>query len=185
MPEKQKESNTFTIIANGMLYLSVLIIIVSVAVFGLEGYLNNMILVYSSQLLLLLSTVIPFLPYDDESFNRLFNRSAGGLLIFSFLSALELIYYSRLKTSTLLASLGMVALFSISSYKAVLVGQKRAYGREVLDLLGAGLTAFGAILQAFANRLNVQQPNTIGFFGIPLVILGLAMLFYSRFMLKR
>jgi len=185
MQEKAKETNTFTVLANGMLYLSILVIIASISVFGFEGYLNNAILVYSSQLLLLLSTMIPFLPRDNESFNRLFNRSAGGLLIFSLLSALELIYYSRLKTSTLLASLGMVALFGFSSYKAVLIGQKRAYGREMLDLLGAGLTAFGAVLQAFASRFSVQQANTIGFFGIPLVILGLAMLFYSRFMLKR
>jgi len=183
----QKDSPSgLDLIGNAFLYLFLIALVGGLIVLGADGFFGNPLLTYGSQVSLLIAVVLPCFPFtSDESYQRFLSRGAGGLLLASAVAAVEFLFLLRLELSTLLTIAALAVVFAIGWIKTVPTEGGVGFGLRLLELTGAGLTAFGALLQPVLVRLGFATEEGLGLYGLPPFLIGLLILFYARIARKR
>ncbi len=186
MATQKEQGSNLDLIGNAFLYLSILGFAGGIAVLGVTAFFDNDLLLYGSHIALLLAVLVPCFPFTSkESYQRFLSRGAGGLLIVAAVAAIQFAFLPSLKLSTVLTTVVLVVAFVIGWTKTIPSQEQSGLGFRLLELVGAGLAAFGAVLEPILVRLGIANGEGLGLYGIPLTLVGLAVLLYVRFFSKQ
>ncbi|HYA22071.1 MAG TPA: hypothetical protein VEG31_02740 [Thermoproteota archaeon] len=186
MAAQKEQRSILDLIGNAFLYLSILGFAGGIAILGVTAFFENDLLLYGSHIALLLAVLVPCFPFTSkESYQRFLSRGAGGLLIVAAVAAVQFAFLPSLKLSTLLTTAVLAVAFVIGWTRTVQGQDQSGLVFRLLELIGAGLTAFGAVLEPILVRLGVASGEGLGLYGIPLVLVGMALLVYVRFFSKQ
>jgi len=183
--QKQERSN-LDLIGNVFLYLSLLGFAAGMVLLGVSGFFSNTALLYGSQACLLIAVMLPCYPFTSEdSYQRFLSRGAGGLLLIAAVTAVQFAFMPTLRLSTLLTVAALVCIFALGWLKTVPAPRTSGFGLGLLELLGATLTAFGAVAQPILVRMGITSSEGLGLYGLPAVLAGLLILVYVRLFVKK
>lgn len=181
MSTQKEERSNIDLIGNIFLYLSLLGFVGGMAALGVTEFFGNKPLLYGSQISLLISVILPCYPFTtDESYERFLSRGAGGLLLIAAIAAVQFAFTPVLRLSTVLTIGALVALFALGWLKTVPSHELSGFGFRMLELLGAALTAFGALAQPILVRLGIASGEGLGLYGLVPMLIGLLILLYVR-----
>jgi len=181
MAAQKGQRSNLDLIGNIFLYLSLLGFMGGMVVLGVAAFLENDLLLYGSHIALLLAVLVPCFPFtSEESYQRFLSRGAGGLLIVAAMAAVQFAFLPSLRLSTLLTVAVLAVTFAIGWVKSVPGQVGSGLGSRLLELIGAGLTAFGALLQPILVKLGIISGEGLGLYGIAPMLAGLAILLYVR-----
>jgi hypothetical protein len=183
--QKEQRSN-LDLIGNAFLYLSLLWFVGGMVILGVPAFFENDPLLYGSYIALLLAVLVPCFPFaSNESYQRFLSRGAGGLLIVAAVATVQFAFLPSLKLSTLLTVAVLAVIFALGWARSVPSQDRSGLGFRLLELIGAGLTAFGAVLEPILVKLGVTSGEGLGLYGIAPMLVGLAVLLYVRFFSKQ
>jgi len=178
--QKEQRSN-LDLVGNIFLYLSLLGFMGGMVVLGVLAFFENDLLLYGSHVALLLAVLVPCFPFtSEESYQRFLSRGAGGLLMVVAVAAVQFAFLPSLRLSTLLTVAVLVVVFAIGWIKSVPGQVRSGMGFRLLELIGAGLTAFGALLQPMLTKLGIVSGEGLGLYGVAPMLVGLVILLYVR-----
>jgi len=186
MAAQKGERSNLDLIGNVFLYLSLLGFAGGMALLGVSRFFSNTALLYGSQVCLLIAVLLPCYPFTSEdSYQRFLSRGAGGLLLIAAVTAVQFAFMPTLRVSTLLTIAALVCIFALGWLKTVPTPKSSGLGMGLLELLGAALTAFGAIAQPILVRVGIASSEGLGLYGLPAVLAGLLILVYVRIFVKK
>jgi len=186
MAAQKEQRPNLDLIGNAFLYLSLLGFMGGMVILGVTAFFENDLLLYGSHIALLLAVLVPCFPFASKgSYQRFLSRGAGGLLIVAAVAAVQFAFLPSLRLSTLLTVAVLAVVFVIGWARTVPSKDKTGLGFRLLELIGAGLTAFGALLEPILVKLGVASGEGLGLYGIAPMLVGLAVLLYVRFFSKQ
>jgi hypothetical protein len=186
MAAQKEQGSNLDLIGNAFLYLSILGFVGGMVVLGVPAFFENDLLLYGSHIALLLAVLAPCFPFTSkESYQRFLSRGAGGLLIVAAVATVQFAFLPSLRLSTILTIAVLAVVFAIGWARSMPNQDRSSLGFWVLELIGAGLTAFGAMLEPILVRLGLASGEGLGLYGIPPMLVGLAVLLYVRFFSKQ
>lgn len=177
---KDNRVDIFRLISDLSAYLYLAIFLIGNIFLGSKKFLENSFIIYSSLTLILVAVFLGLINKPIKQLpSAILARSVGGLIAISLLSAEYFFVFQKLKISILVTSAVLLSSFLIS---LLMISPRKIESsiKYLLFLVGIFLTAFGGLVQVFADKLGIQTTG-IGYYGLLITLVGLIVLALSTF----